>query len=331
MAVRDNRIVRKMGKKGFFFTVTAILFIIIIIFFATMKGSYERTRKAVVVGDRVETMNNFMIDFEKDVKRGMEISAHRSVLALLENIQVSNGTYIDDFEKRMNESMIKGSVNGTNSSLMEDSRISDWMSAVSAQGRKLNIDITFNSYSLSFVQRDPWHLIIIMNVSAVFDDSSGIARWNIDDSYETDLDIAGFEDPIFTKNSEGRAALLRIINISLYDGNFTYFNGSQWNTTNLYKHMEDGLYVHDPDAPSFIMRFEGNLSNSSCCGIESLVDVQKRYEQGLVIYQRSIVDHVYFKGQVTTNYNVNWTPSWFRIDSGHLDRYNVSEDVRYQP
>lgn len=317
----------KLHKRGFFFTVTAIVFIVVIILFFTAKSRYNLTSRAIVVNDRVETMNNFIIDLEKDAARGLYISGYRAILSLLEDIQLNNGTYIDDFDLRMREAMLLGTVRGRNTTLMEGSLVSDWMNSAAEQGGKLNIDVDFIKYSLYTYQSDPWHVTVAMNATIELKDTGNLASWYVDDSFTSEIDIRGFEDPLYTKNSNGRGALLNLVNSSYFENNFTYRIDGQWNTTNLHSHMENGYYIYNPDAPSFSMKFTGNFGNSTCCGIESLVNLQKRNEQGLPIYQRSIVDHVYFSGVSTTNHNINWTPSWFRIDNNHTARYNITAEI----
>ena len=70
------------------------------------------------------------------------------------------------------------------------------------------------------------------------------------------------------------------------------------------------------------MRFEGNLGNSTY-GIESLVNLDEFQQQGLAIKDRSIVDYIYFGTKSTTNFRINNTPEWFKIDQGHLEFYQV--------
>jgi len=93
-------------------------------------------------------------------------------------------------------------------------------------------------------------------------------------------------------------------------------------------HTASGYYVADEDAPSFLMRFENDLE-SSPYGIESLVDLAKFEAQGIQTYQNSIVDYKYFANSTGTLYRINFTPSWFILDQGHLGTYNVT-GVSYQ-
>jgi len=72
------------------------------------------------------------------------------------------------------------------------------------------------------------------------------------------------------------------------------------------------------------MRFEGNLSSSDCCGIESLVNLNKLADAGVSIdSSSSVVDHVYFN----SSYNPPATlkplgcASWFKLDNEHLSKY----------
>ena len=139
------------------------------------------------------------------------------------------------------------------------------------------------------------------------------------------VSIVGFEDPLYVVNSKGR------VTNAIMQTNITQFvvNG---NVENLLKHMNKSYYIAHNDSPNFLMRLEGNLGNSSN-GIESLVNLEKFQQQGLAIKDRSIVDYIYFGTKSTTNFRVNATPEWFKIDGTlpapgpakgeHLDVYQV--------
>jgi len=122
--------------------------------------------------------------------------------------------------------------------------------------------------------------------------------------------------------------LNNIINKTIYDGNYTFKINDTWNVTNLLKHIENSLYTENSNAPSFLSRFEYDLSPSPY-GIESMVNLKKF--QGLGINEdSSIIDYHYFPDDGNGDYRINVTPSWVKIDDEHRIRYNAT-GVSYIP
>jgi len=96
------------------------------------------------------------------------------------------------------------------------------------------------------------------------------------------------------------------------------------NTEVLETHLLQGYYVESTEAPSYLMRFSGNFSPSQF-GIESMVNLDDLDKQSIPVLERSVIDHIYFSTESTTDYcNIKDMPSWFRIDSNHLDDYEVT-------
>ncbi|MBI5148841.1 hypothetical protein HZA33_04120, partial [Candidatus Pacearchaeota archaeon] len=44
----------------------------------------------------------------------------------------------------------------------------------------------------------------------------------------------------------------------------------------------------------------------------------------LPVYERSVIDYIYFSGQITSNYRIAGMPTWYRLDSEHLAKYQVT-------
>ena len=70
------------------------------------------------------------------------------------------------------------------------------------------------------------------------------------------------------------------------------------------------------------MRMEGNLSNSTF-GIESMVDLEEFASIGILIYEKSAIDYIYWSETEPTIYGIQGMPSTFKLDNDHLDKYQV--------
>ncbi|MBI2657304.1 hypothetical protein HYX08_01265 [Candidatus Woesearchaeota archaeon] len=313
-----------MSKKGIFYTTAAIALTIVII---TTYSSFSTNRlsdKMDVVQNRIETVNFFIKDVEKDIGKGVTIATFRTLLSFNQFI-ANNGTFIDDINERFRESFLNGTINHQQLSLMKDSTFTDWANKISAEADKVGIKFNFTIKDVQINHTDPWTISVGLNISLDIRDKRNTSYWVRDRYLTNTISIIGFEDPLYIVNSNGR------VTNTITKTNFTQFvvNG---NVQNLLGHMNNSWYIAHNDSPSFLMRFEGNLGNSTN-GIESLVNLGEFEAQGLTLKDRSIVDYVYFGTKSTTNFRVNATPTWFKIDGTlpapgadkgeHLDAYQV--------
>jgi hypothetical protein len=314
-----------MHKKGMFFTILTILFLVVFLFFFTQYSYRKLTDKMFVVESRITSMDSFLQDVDRDLERGLYISSFRAIISLQDYMGVQ-GAYLSNVKNDFNEVITVGTINGTVASLMDHAKISDWIQNIISQANRLNLRLNISIINFTVYQKDPWHLHVGVNVTLHLNDTTNIAQWVRNDYIETSLDITGFEDPLYIIN--GRSRFGNIINRTPYENNFTIFNGSVYNVANLLFHVEHSLYAADQNAPSFLMRFENNLS-ASPYGIESMINLQKlstRFteEEMTIYYDKSIIDYVYWSTASPDIYRINNTPSWYKIDDIHRAVYNVT-------
>ena len=205
--------------------------------------------------------------------------------------------------------------------LLEGSTFNDWVNKIKFEGQKQQIALEVTLNSLQVYQQDPWYVTLAANVTFEVADNLKTSAMHQDDIISADISVIGFEDPLYIINGRGR--LTNVINKTPYDNNYTYQLNGKWNVTNLLNEAYSGYYTDNVDAPSFLQRFTNNMSDS-LYGIETLVDLATFTKQGLPAYDNTIVDHYYFTNASTVNYNINGTPTWFKIDSSHRAKYMVT-------
>ena len=313
-----------MNKKAIFYTSAAIALTIVIFVTYSAYNSYRLSDKMDVVQTRIETVNFFIKDVERDISKGIYIASFRTLLSFDQYI-TNNGSYIDDVNSRFRESFLNGTINKHPLTLMADSTFTDWANKISAEAGKIDIKFNFTINSITLNQTDPWTIIVGVNISLDIRDRRNTSYWVRNRYLTNTLSIVGLEDPIYVVNSNGRVTNTIIIS------NITQFVVTG-KADNLVKHMNNSYYISHNDSPSFLMRLKGDLGNSTF-GIESLVNLDKFQKQGLPLKDRSIVDSVYFGTKNTVNFRVNGTPEWFKIDgtlpapgpskNEHLDVYQV--------
>lgn len=319
-------IIKNMNKKGMFFTLMTIVFLIIFLFMFTI-NTYERSQDKMLVTEmRIDTMNYFIDDLLRDTERGLYISSFRAMMSIEEYVIVNN-KYLDDFNIYFNELVLNGTINDSNATLMINSRFPDWIENIRSKADDLNIYVNISINNLRIYQIDPWNAMVSVDILLNVTDFTGLASWSTDEVIVTSFSIIDFEDPLYIIN--GRGLMTNKFSVNDYDGNYTYPIGPLWNVSNLLEHVDNMDYSYHPDAPSFLMRFVNNLSSSSCCGIESLVSLKRLEDAGFQQFElnidSSIIDYHYWTGTDNGDYLVNFTPSWVKFDINHRYKYNITE------
>ncbi len=306
----------EINKKGIFFTFAAIVLSLVLILSFRVYKTYEMREKADVIGIRVTTMNNFIKDIEQDLEKGLYISSFRAFASMSQYI-ADNGVFITDLEESFNELVLQGTLDGSELSLMEDSTFTDWVDKIEIEADKIDITVNFAISDVNIEQNDPWSILVNAEIGVSVEDKKNTSSWDRNKVIATKVSIENFEDPLYVVNSIGRVTN-PIVKSPITD----FVNGGD--VSNLLTHLNNSYYIESNTAPNFLMRLQGILSNSST-GIESLVNLKEFQDQGLVIKSRSAVDYIYFGTQSTVNYRIQGTPDWFKLDSNHLEIYEVQD------
>ena len=311
-------------KRGIFYTTAAIALTIVIIATYSAYSSYRLNDKMEAIQTRIETVNFFIKDVEKDINKGAFIASSRTLLSFNQFV-ATNGTFIDNMNERFKESFLNGTIKQQPLGLMKDATFTDWVNRISAEANKVDIIFNFAINDVKLNQSDPWSVNVGVNITLDIRDKRNTSYWIRERYLKNRISIIGFEDPLYVVNSKGRVTNpIKISNITQF-----VIGG---NVQNLLTHANNSWYIAHNDSPNFLMRFEGNLGNSTF-GIESLVNLEEFQQQGLALKDRSIVDYIYFGTKSTTNFRINKTPEWFKIDGSlpapgtdkgeHLDIYQV--------
>jgi len=317
------------SKKAIFFTFVAILLLSTLVLSFSIYSRYRLRTKALVMETRINAMNSFIKDLDKDIDRGCFIASYRAMLSMVEHVS-SSGAFIDNVSIRFEELFLNGTLYSDQQDLMVDSTFNDWEDKMKEQGDKINLNLNFTFNSLEINHTDPWNIGVYLGVSLYASDVTGIASWNMSKSIETTVPIEGFEDPTYAANTLGK--VLNKINKTPFT-DFVIAN----DTTNLLIHAENSYYVEWTTAPSFLMRLEGNL-NASPYGIESLINLDELKQEKIGTEKRSVVDHIYWSNKSVLSYKIKDMPAWFRMDDEynseagmtHLELYEV-EDLTQGP
>lgn len=293
------------------------VFLIILSFLSFEFFAFLQENKSVKT--RVATMDSFLGSVEENLERQIYISSFR-ILFLAESEIVSTGGYIIDIDDFFQEAFFNGTVNGVpETSVLPGATYDDLIDSLNDKATNINVDISLNNSKLYVLQSDPWNLNVTLVSDFLMTDKGDLARWEKVQMISAMIPITFFEDPIFTVNSLARIS--RKINRTIYDGNYVVGG----DISNLEDHVDKGYYSANVNAPSFLMRLEGDLSPDPN-GIESFVNIPELSAQGITTFSKTTVDYIYFSTNYPIHYGVTGMYSWFRIDSNdnHFVKYNVT-------
>lgn len=305
--------VRLTNKKGIFFTILAITLLSL---FITSIGVYSVVQDRSSINSRINTLNNFVFSLEQDISRQGYISGYRAILSLGDYI-TSTGSFLNDSEESIKEAILNGTIGNETLNLMEGYTLPELNLRISEFAENMNIEVTYLLKNISVSQDNPWEVRIDIEMELFIKDTNNLASWNKTETISSRVRIVDFEDPLYIINTKGLVAN-KIIETP-YE---PFVSGSD--VSNLMDHVNSSNYIASTLAPSFLDRLEGNLE-ADVNGIESLVYLPKLSSQGLSTKEKSVVDYIYFSEDNPTSYHVEGMPSWFKIDSAHIEVYGIGD------
>lgn len=294
----------------------------VFVFIILLPTHRDLSDRMLRVESRISSMNDFVKGLERDAERGLYIASYRGILALDAEV-IETGIFFANATQSFEEVVINGTINGNIAPLLNASTFTLWTQKIAAEAQNFNLVAQIGVNSVKVSQIEIWRVLVVANVTFVVEDLGNTARWNRTVQINSSIPIFEFEDPLYIVGSLGRTT--NSFNSTPFKRNYTFLEGAGWNVTNLEAQAAEGFYVPHTDAPSFLMRFENDLT-ASPFGIESLVDLNKLSSLGLAIDPTSsIVDYLYWNATGTGDYRVNFTANWFRLDDDHRAFYNVTE------
>ena len=314
------------SKKGIFFTFIAITIMAVFLLVFTPQADISLQRNAQAITARIGAIDNYVSALENDYFEAvLRASAHKAILSLIYYIN-STGSYIPNFDASFSEVMRTGNINGIaidstiGKKIMENNTLTNWSSRIIETAKDtLNVNTTITIINVSASQSKPWNIdsSLLINYSV----KSNVAEWKRSAVITAAISIEGLHDPYYLVNTNK-------VYTNQIKKSTVEFN--QWNIAKVREHLRNGTYVHweSSDAPSFLMRFTNTIVNSSCCGIESLVNPTMITPSD---QRESYADYLFwthkFANNCTQLYNITglWDEfRYFKLDFDHVTRYNIT-------
>ncbi len=286
---------RKLNRKGFTYLITVSILAVIIIFVFLSSSRYTFQDKQEVYANRVILMDDFITDFNEDIHRATYISSFRSLLALEGYIATPPSIFFNDTEEAFKEAFFNGTIDGTFAPLLNDSSFSDYLLKINDIASQIGLASNIAVLNIELNQSTPWTIDVVVYTEVNVTDLKGVASWYFTQAYVTEVPIYDLRDPLYIVFTGFSNAVAK------FDEPFLV-NTSNNDTTNLLRFLNGSdysahpgsYYIPNPNAPSFLQRFENNLS-AHPQGIESIVNVGVLSAQGIDVYNDRIkTDYIYF-------------------------------------
>src|SRR3989338_421068 len=191
---------KMQSKKAIFYTIAAIALTAVIFVTYSTYTTYRLADRMEAIETRIETVNFFIKDVEKDLSKGAYITSFRTLLSFNQFIS-SNGTYISNINEKFKESFLNGTISQQPLSLMKDSTFTDWANRISAEADKIDIKFNFTVNDVRLNHSDPWNVEAGINITLYIRDKRNTSSWTRNRYLTQRISIAGFEDPLYVVSS----------------------------------------------------------------------------------------------------------------------------------
>lgn len=293
------------GKRGVFFTFTAVLLIMVILAAFTIgQRQIPLTSRIPVIKTRATQANTYLRSLEASLlPRIVADSGHRALLAMVNYSAYTGNPLPDGPNATFTELLMGGTLPDGGAPYMAGATFPDRFAVIAGLAQDayginttyvLNPNSAGNNFSLvQDNETGPWHVRAEFNITILM--NATLMSWNSTRYLTVLLPIEGLKDPYYAMNpSMNPGGYQPVIRRAAVPEN-------NWTLTNFKAHVANVTYDHDIQAPDFLTRLaNSSLPASSCCGIESVINPAFGYMNlpgPLWGYNWSYVDHCFFGKQ----------------------------------
>lgn len=312
-----------MNKKGFIYMIAVSILLVIIISVFLVQYSYGFQKKQEAYSLKLYAMNDFVKALNNDMQRAISISSYRAFIAL-EDFITGSGQFLDDIETDFSQALLNGTIQGEFIPLMTDASLNSYIERLTIISTTQGIEVGIEILGVELYHVNPWNVNVVVNTSIAVQDLAGSSAWFYEKQFETKIPILDLRDPlygVFTDNKIANTIRPTPYNLELQD------------IDDLNDHLAQSYYIQSTHAPSFLQRFENDLT-PSIHGIESVVSIQSISDQDIIVYpERVKIDYIYFNniaGDKRCNFEDVDQDIYFIIPSNRLGLYglnNTDHDV----
>jgi len=257
-----------LGKKAVIVSMIAIL--LATLFVLIFSPRYERSLEdaTAITTTRVRAMNTYVTDLQTMTELLLEQMTTLTFRSLY-NYTLENETQLQDVEAAFESCILYDNFTNygeTWDCIFIDEPLPAKLNRITMiADEPLHLTTNYTISNLSVWQEHPFDVTI--NYTSKYNLTDNYtAIWRGEQNKTVTISIIGMSDPLFAIHSGG-----------LYERNITWtdIKDGQWrlNTTFFEKFYNESDYrINRFGAPSYLKRFENDLSASFCCGIETLLN-----------------------------------------------------------
>jgi len=322
-----------MSKKAVIFTLISVLFAALFVSLFTYDYGSDSSLQIEAVNTRVRVLDDYVKNFQKYTEESLAISSF-STLNSMYTLMLKQGRFYvnsSDFNNTFRNCMTCAYTDCTTRIIpcpnMQNRTLTFLVNNITTLARnKLNIRTDYSIKSIEVYQSYPFDVEVDVVVEFKISDvlESEYASWNMTKTLHQTILIGMFSDPLIGLNTND--TLKRTI--TQYDGACAY-NQTQtcWNLNITKAFYNSNQYKYFNNGTNYLERFWNGTTPSSCCGIESFINVS------VASGNNSYVDNYYWTGAYRCPINGNVTllriggiAPGFTLDYPTAVRYNVVND-----
>lgn len=323
-----------INKKAFFFTLlSGVLVVAMIAFFMPNYENYSYMSRVPILKTRFTKADTFVSDIHGKIgERVLVFSSYSALMALNDYINTTKKP-LSNITRNFTQAVMNGTINGTNIPDMDNNTIPEMLAELNRlANEQLGLRSNISVLSVNIFQSDETgfdKIGLMMNVSIYV--NASIASWNVTKPVYAMIEIERLYDPYYIMNFR-------------YDHKVKFTNITNWTdpsvgVQDVFNLINKTMYTYEPDAPTFLMRFENKTDNSTCCGMESLINPVE-LKIATINFNVTYVDYCFFNNTRREScghpqyglFNItgitNPTPNnrfyGFKLEITHLEKYNLT-------
>ncbi|RME52881.1 hypothetical protein D6783_03655 [Candidatus Woesearchaeota archaeon] len=302
------------GKRGVVFTMIAISLATLLLALFIWTYTADVQSDLDIINLRVFYLNNFLNDLDEYIELALTVGSRNTLEAM--STYIKDNGYVADAQLAFHTCFLEGNITpgGPPCGLAYNNSAQRWLDEVQRHvADTMKITFEYEFHNVTITQKYPFHLDVTLNATVKLYDV--FATWNYTKIYNISMPVEGLTDPGIIKEFSER----RIIRRSPRE-----ITGI-WGVPGLTEMYQNKEYRWFDEAPSFLERYEGNFTNSSCCGIETLINTSTLVTNK---HNRSFTDYQLFKdlnftcGEEVFSITGFVDPS-FQLDTEHLATFQI--------
>lgn len=269
-----------LNKKSMFFTIMAMSIIALMMVGFTGTHQLMHVKDTDIIESEFSLLNTHKKNVEKYARNVLVVQSNHAVADMINYID--NGGSIDDTNTRFQELVMQGTLYGSeaNAPNMDGISVKNWTKRMDNRSNSfLSLESNMTLENPRLTQSEPWTITPVIDL--VINATAGNLSYNVRVPVRTNFSLVGYIDPLYLYHG--------------FENNITVTKTFFFNATRTYHMVKNRTYRHAGLGPNFIMRLEENYSNSTCCGIQSLVNNSMVANPSQ--FDRSFVDYLFWGGK----------------------------------